>query len=45
MGENGKGDKRRKRNISRETWDNNYDRIFKHKDKDKNVKSNKVPKK
>jgi hypothetical protein len=39
---NGKGSKRRPRLIDQETWDKNYERIFKKKNNDK---SDKVQKK
>lgn len=42
MGENGKGSKKRPRSVDQETWDKNYERIFK---KGKNTKSDKVRKK
>jgi hypothetical protein len=37
---NGKGSKRRPRSIDQETWDKNYERIFR-----KNKKNNKIRKK
>ena len=42
MGENGKGSKKRPRLVDQETWDKNYERIFK---KNKNTKSGKIRKK
>ena len=33
MGENGKGSKKRPRLVSQETWDKNYERIFRKKQK------------
>ena len=42
MGENGKGSKRRPKSVDQETWDKNYERIFR---KDKDTKHGKVPKK
>jgi hypothetical protein len=42
MGQNGKGSKKRPRSVDQETWDKNYERIFK---KNKNTKRDKVRKK
>ncbi len=42
MSENGKGSKKRPRLVDQETWDKNYERIFR---KDKNTKHDKVRKK
>jgi hypothetical protein len=39
MSENGKGSKKRPRSVDQETWDKNYERIFK---KSKNTKRDKV---
>ena len=33
MSENGKGSKKRPRLVSQETWDKNYERIFRKKEK------------
>ncbi len=38
MSQNGKGDKRRPKNIDYKTWEKNYERIFR---KQKDVKTNK----
>ena len=42
MSENGKGSKKRPRSVDQETWDKNYERIFK---KSKKTKCDKVRKK
>jgi hypothetical protein len=42
MSTNGKGSKRRPKSVDQETWDKNYERIFR---KNKNTKYDKVPKK
>jgi hypothetical protein len=39
MSQNGKGSKKRPRLVSQETWDKNYERIFK---KEKNGKHNQL---
>lgn len=38
MGENGKGSKKRPRSVDQETWDKNYDRIFRKRQKTKRNK-------
>lgn len=38
MSQNGKGDKRRPKNVDYKTWEKNYERIFR---KQKDVKTNK----
>ena len=39
MGQNGKGSKKRPRSVDQETWDKNYERIFR---KTKNIKHGKI---
>lgn len=39
MSQNGKGSKRRASLVSQETWDKNYERIFRNKKDDKHNKS------
>lgn len=39
MSQNGKGSKRRASLVSQETWDKNYERIFRKKKDDKQSKS------
>jgi len=36
MSQNGKGSKKRPRSVSKETWDKNYQRIFKKNKKNNN---------
>ena len=43
MSQNGKGSKPRPKSVDQQTWDRNYDRIFKK--KPKNVKSDQVSQK
>lgn len=38
MSENGKGSKKRPRSVDQETWDKNYERIFRKKQKTKHNK-------
>ena len=42
MSQNGKGSKKRPRSVDQETWDKNYERIFR---KTKNTKHGKIRKK
>ena len=42
MSENGKGSKKRPRSVDQETWDKNYERIFR---KNKKTKRDKIRKK
>jgi hypothetical protein len=42
MSENGKGSKKRPRSVDQETWDKNYERIFR---KNKKTKCDKIRKK